>query len=395
MPISAISFADVVRPKFLSLRGRISTSNLDYYQSMASKKERINNFIDTYYYVILTPVVFLLHKAFVFLTNPFAAIEVKHTAVQSVIQNFGLLLFSFIIVRGSIYISARLNRYLPWVKTPAWRALTQLVAQLALAVVWIGIYQTVIAYFLHDVNILTLVNSEAATPEIKFILWRVFFASILVSLFVSVIITGRAFRLKTDEMALHASELKRIAMQAELESLKLQLDPHFMFNNFSALSELIEEDKAQAQSFVEHLSRVYRYMVQNINHDVITLQKELKFIESYNYLINIRHGNNVIIDIKIPESKAQKKIPPITLQLLIENAMKHNIASEGQPLHISIFADDDYLVVTNKLQKIMTAPLSAKIGLENIKARYRIVSGLEPIIEQTDSSFFVRLPLLN
>jgi LytS/YehU family sensor histidine kinase len=182
-----------------------------------------------------------------------------------------------------------------------------------------------------------------------------------------------------------------------LQSLKLQLDPHFMFNNFSTLSELISEDRALAQAFIEHLSKVYRYMILNIHYNTISVQKELKFIQSYIYLITIRHGKNVVIDIDVPDAALEKQLPPITLQLLIENAIKHNIASESQPLYVSITVDHGQrLVVVNNLQRITGGSIhSSQLGLKNIRERYRLVSGQLPEIHVSDDTFRVLLPLLD
>lgn len=363
-------------------------------QYMTNQKENWIEFGNRYYKFFLVPVVFGLHKLLFFLTDPFAEPFRELSVLEITVQNAGLLLFSFVIVQGSVRITNRLNQRLPWSTTPALRALVQVIAQLFLATVWIIIYQSVVIWILFDKNIFSILNSAAFTPEIRFSIWRFIFASALVSLVTSLIVTGRNIRMHTAEMKIQAAQLKQTALQAELQSLKLQLDPHFVFNNFSTISALIEEDKTLAQTFVENLSRVYRYMIQNIHSDTITLQKEIKFIESYIYLIFIRHGNNVKVDMHVPENLMQKRIPPITLQLLIENAIKHNIATTYQPLTITLTATERELLVCNNLQRIPNSGYtSSHIGLENIKARYRIVIGREPEIVETDKSFCVTLPL--
>lgn len=351
--------------------------------------------MNKHYPFFLVPVVFGFHHLFFFLTDPFAHPIRERTLYEIAVQNIGLLFFCSIIIAGSMRITNKLNKKLPWANSPLLRILVQIFAQLVLSTVWIFIYQFIIVMVLFDVNMITLINSPEFTPEIRFIIWRFFFASALVSLLASIIITARNFRMLTAEMKLSAAQLKQTAIQAELQSLKLQLDPHFMFNNFSTLAALIEEDKAQAQAFVENLSRVYRYMIQNIHSDTISLQKELKFIESYVYLISIRHGSNVSVAVQVPDEYLEKRIPPITLQLLIENAIKHNIASSRQPLRITLSVFGNALVVQNNLQRIPNATqTSSQIGLENIKARYRIVSGLVPEVRESDDSFSVWLPLL-
>lgn len=362
---------------------------------MTTRKEQWAEYINKHYKYFLVPVVFGFHKLFFFLTDPYAEPLRDRTLLEVTVQNIGLILFSFIIMHGSIRITNHLNERLPWATTPALRAIIQIFAQLMLSTIWIFIYQFIIVLVLFNVNMFTIINSPEFTPEVRFMIWRFFFASAMVSLFTSLIITGRNFRMQTAEMKIQAAQLEQTAMQAELQTLKLQIDPHFVFNNFSTISALIEEDKTLAQTFVENLSRVYRYMIQNIHSDTITLQKEVRFIESYIYLISIRHSNNVKVNINIPEKLMQKRIPPITLQLLIENAIKHNVASEAKPLTITLQVVGNTLTVSNTLQRITTPPHSSRIGLENIKSRYRIVSGKEPLIYETAESFIVELPLLD
>lgn len=363
---------------------------------MITSKTKWIEFINKYYKYFLIPIVFFTHKLLFFLTDPYAQPIRKLTFQESFIQNLGLLFFSFILVYGSVRNVNRLNKRLPWAASPILRLIAQVFVQLMLSTIWIFIYLFVVVKMLFDVNIFSLITSPDLTPGIRFVIWRFFFTSALVSLFVSLIITGRNFRMETAEMKIQAAQLKQIAAQAELQALKLQLDPHFVFNNFSTVSALIEEDKALAQSFVENLSRVYRYMVQNIHSDTITLQREVKFIESYIYLISIRHGDNVRIKVNIPEEFLQKRIPPITLQLLIENAIKHNIASHTKPLNINIGVADDMLRVSNNLQRFSNpSQISTRIGIENIKSRYRIVSGKEPVVIETADDFIVELPLLD
>jgi two-component system LytT family sensor kinase len=361
-----------------------------------TRRERWAEYVNKHYKLFLVPVVFGFHKLFFFLTDPYAEPLRSRTLLENTVQNIGLILFSFIIIHGSVRITNRLNERLPWATTPALRVLVQIFAQLMLSTVWIMIYQFIVVLALYNVNMFTLIGSPEFTPEIRFVMWRFFFASAMVSLFASLIITGRNFRMQNAELKIQAAQLREVAAQAELQALKLQLDPHFVFNNFSTLSALIEEDKNLAQLFVENLSRVYRYMIQNIHSDTITLHKEVKFIESYIYLISIRHSDNVKVTVNIPEEFFQKRIPPITLQLLIENAIKHNIASAAQPLTITIAIADNQLRVSNNLQRISIPPhTSSRIGLENIKSRYRIVSGKEPVVDETTDAFTVKLPLLD
>lgn len=202
--------------------------------------------------------------------------------------------------------------------------------------------------------------------------------------------------IESNKLELHAHQLKENALQSELEILKLQLDPHFLFNNFSILTQLIETNTKDAQEFLSNLSRVYRYILTSGKKDIIALKEELKFVEMYFHLIKIRHGDTIFLNIHVSDSDKRKGIPPITLQLLIENAIKHNISTVKQPLHLVIESCQDlYIVVRNNLQPINIDYKSTGMGLKNIKERYQLLQGEAPEIKTSETSFEVKLPLLN
>ena len=201
--------------------------------------------------------------------------------------------------------------------------------------------------------------------------------------------------IESNKLEIHALQLKESALQSELEVLKLQLDPHFLFNNFSILTQLIETNQKAAQEFLSNLSRVYRYILTTGKRDLVTLDEELKFVEMYFHLLKIRHGESIHLEIKIDEKDKIKSIPPVTLQLLIENAIKHNISTIKQPLMIEIRSvEDDNLVVKNNLQRINIDYKNTGVGLKNIQERYMLLHSSTPEIKATETSFEVKLPLL-
>jgi len=251
---------------------------------------------------------------------------------------------------------------------------------------------------------ITLLGDGRKFSEINSIALRqTFVVSVLLSILISLIYTGNFFLqqwkvalLESSTLNLKAAEFKRIALEAELESLKMQLDPHFMFNNFSTLSALITEDQNLAQHFLEKLSRVYRYMIINVNKNIISVEEELNFANAYYYLIKIRLGDNIKMDSDLPDAVLKKGIPPITLQLLIENAIKHNTASRSKPLLITIRADENEdLLVTNTLQPLNYNIPSTGTGIKNIKGRYKLLSDRLPDITEEDKLFRVKLPLMD
>lgn len=202
--------------------------------------------------------------------------------------------------------------------------------------------------------------------------------------------------IESNQLEIHAHQLKESALQAELEVLKLQLDPHFLFNNFSILTQLIGANPKGAQDFLSNLSRVYRYILTMAKKDVVFLEDELKFVEMYFHLIKIRHGETIYLDVNVEATDKAKGIPPVTLQLLIENAIKHNISTIKQPLRLSISScGDGTIVVQNNFQPINIDYKSTGMGLKNIRERYQLLQGKIPEIMRTENSFEVKLPLLN
>ena len=161
------------------------------------------------------------------------------------------------------------------------------------------------------------------------------------------------------------------SLQAQLQNLKNQINPHFLFNNMSVLSSLVYKDQDKAVEFINQLSKVYRYLLDNQNNELVTVEEELTFIRSYIFLLHIRFDQNLIIKTEVKKEDRTWLIPPMALQILIENAIKHNEASSEHPLAISIISEDEKLVVENNLQLRSQHEPGSKTGLENIRARYK------------------------
>ncbi len=166
---------------------------------------------------------------------------------------------------------------------------------------------------------------------------------------------------------------REVALHSQLQSLKAQIDPHFMFNNFSILSELIQDDPPLAEKFLHHLSRVYRYITQNLERSLIPVSEEIGFLGHYLYLIKMRYGENVKVEIDPLLKTAQDHIPPASLQLLVENAIKHNGHSPETPLVIGISREESTIVVENNLVPLMSRIESTGLGQKNIKDRYIVM----------------------
>lgn len=206
-------------------------------------------------------------------------------------------------------------------------------------------------------------------------------------------------------------EKLRVAnLQSQLDVLKSQVNPHFLFNALNSLSALISEDPQQAEVFVNKLSQVYRYVLQ-VNRvegprndryaepgpdpNLTTLTAELQFIDAYYHLLHTRYGTGLSLTVSVDEVHHACQLPPLTLQLLVENAVKHNVVSTKRPLRIAILTDEQgRLVVKNNLQRKATRALSNGVGLSNIVAKYQMLNLPQPSVEESNGQFTVRLPLL-
>jgi two-component system, LytTR family, sensor kinase len=189
--------------------------------------------------------------------------------------------------------------------------------------------------------------------------------------------------------------LKQLTIQQEFEALKGQVNPHFLFNCFNTLSSLISEDRKQAEVFLDELSKVYRYLLRNNEDGLSTLQTEIRFIQSYSRLLKTRHGEAVQIEIEIDKKYEQYLLPSLSLQLLVENAVKHNVLSRNKPLVIDIFTTTgNKLVVSNNLQLRTKKGPSNKIGLENIRSKYDLLNEPGFQVLEDPTSFSVVLPLI-
>lgn len=188
--------------------------------------------------------------------------------------------------------------------------------------------------------------------------------------------------------------LKRENIKAQLDALRTQVNPHFLFNNLNTLSSLIPENPKHAVGFVQQLSKVYRHILEIKDAKSIVLKDELDVAEAYRFLLKTRFENNLEININIPNEKLNKKIVPLSIQLLMENAIKHNIVSSTKPLLINIFSNNGSLVIENNLQIKNQITESTGIGLENIRNRYKLITDKVVTVDETENKFTVTIPLI-
>ena len=181
---------------------------------------------------------------------------------------------------------------------------------------------------------------------------------------------------------------------AKFDALKNQLDPHFLFNSLNVLTSLIEENPDQAQKFTTSLSKVYRYVLEQKNKELVLVDEELEFAKTYMSLLKMRFEDSIVFDIPAQSKNPESKVVPLALQLLLENAVKHNMVTPSRPLHIKIYEQDQQLIVENNLQPKQIVKKSSGVGLNNIKQRYDLLTNKKINIQQEANRFAVAIPML-
>lgn len=243
---------------------------------------------------------------------------------------------------------------------------------------------------------LTQSNWEKFWPEInrptsgKFLLATFFVTVVILAIYESMY----AFDMWSLGIA-DNERLKKENIKAQLDTLKNQVNPHFLFNSLNTLAALIPENSDLSVEYVEKLSRVYRFVLEIKDKKLITLREELKALDAYKFLLQIRFGEKMRFSINIPDNKKDLMLVPLSIQMLIENAVKHNVISQKKPLSIEIFTEQDYVVIQNNLQPKTQVYNSTKTGLLNIEKRYDLLTGKKPKIMSNNQYFIVKLPLIS
>lgn len=213
-------------------------------------------------------------------------------------------------------------------------------------------------------------------------------------LIITTIYEGITFFEKWKGAIIEAEELEKLSLESQFRSLQSQLNPHFLFNSFNVLSSLISESPARAERFVDELSNVYRYLLRSNEKELATVGEELRFIRSFAHLLETRHDRGISLNIHVLKENMEKKLPTLALQVLVENAVKHNEISPEKPLKIEIGEEGSMLFVRNNIQQKSTKPQSNQVGLTNLRQRYELlgVPGFE--VRQDGQVFHVALPMI-
>jgi two-component system, LytTR family, sensor kinase len=294
------------------------------------------------------------------------------------------ILITFFIWEGNLRLDFLLDKIFPWQKNATKRALIQLFVTITFSA--IGIFLSMIAF---DKLVCPLPPSTRDDfMTISIIL------GVLISIMIVAILVGIQFFNNWKKSMLEAEQYKNESLQAQLQNLKSQINPHFLFNNMSVLSSLVYKDQDKAVEFINQLSKVYRYLLDSKDSELVTVEEEMAFIKSYIYLLKIRFDSNIVFSINVGEDSLKKLVPPMSIQILLENTIKHNEVSSEQPLTVIIHSTTNALSVSNNLQLRSNKEVSLKNGLNNIRERYKYFTEQSIEIDNDTKSFTVKIPLL-
>lgn len=310
-------------------------------------------------------------------------------------QNFLLtalisFMYSFVLGVGNGLINDFLNRKFPWSEATTKRAIISIIAIL--------VANTVLVYFCNYMNFVIFQQSattqEYFSGKYNFINWF----TINIALLISAFLHAKGFMeelKKTSKKEVVEQKLIATSANAQFESLKNQLDPHFLFNSLNVLSSLIDENPNQAQKFTASMSKIYRYVLEQKDKELVTVEDEIDFAKTYCELLKTRFEDSVHFSFDVKQDDFRRFVVPLSLQLLLENCIKHNLATSSKPLMIRIFVEDDHLCVENNLQIREQIKESAGIGLANIVQRYSLLTKKNVFVEKSEDYFKVKLPVLN
>lgn len=345
---------------------------------------------------------FVLHYLVSYILDPYSAYWQDYftRSISEIIAEWAVsFLFCFLISEVSIFIHRKLNLRVPWTQNKSKRLFLEITLNF-IAVLTL-ILMNMLCYAIIDPQS-AQIESVPSMEEIKDILqWIV--VSLVIS-FMIISINTMSYLINNwietaTEMSEHkikAAELKQASVEAELNALKMQLDPHFIFNNLSVLSELILEDQQLGFEYSENFAKVYRFLLVNSKKNMITLDEEIRFLNAYIFLIEHRVGSGVNFTIDIDDHSRNMYIPSLTLQLLIENAIKHNSTNKRRPLMIRISNEEvGKVVIENTLSPLDHSEItSTGIGLNNITSRFQLLGEQVPEVTRDQHTFRVSIQLV-
>lgn len=323
--------------------------------------------------------------------NILLGIVIETLFMRGTFESIGNFIFGFIWAfsisftqwAGLVLINYLIDLKIKWIEQPVLRSVVGLISLISYSVIAFLSVQFTFYFIMYGI-----VPTDAWQSISNSIIY-----SLLISFIISLIFTAIGFFKAWKKALIDTGEMKAEMLAYKYESLRNQLNPHFLFNSFNVLSDLVYSDQAMAVRFIQQMSDLFRYVLDNRDNELVMLSEEVEFIRSFTYLLKTRFDNKleIVIDFK---AASNEYIVPMTLQLLVENAVKHNEVSEDNPLLISIRKSNDYLEVENSLLVKNVGDDSKNIGLKNIEQQFSFFTDKLIEIERTDGKFRVRVPIL-
>jgi len=314
---------------------------------------------------------------------------VPEKTVENYITNILISAFyTFTIALGNGFINDYLSRRFSWVDHTRKRTI--------LGVIGAILVNVILVFVLNYINFIIYQKQDFSkffSGEMGFFNWF----SINIALLISAILHAKGFIeewKKSSRKEVVEQKLIAKSANAQFESLKNQLDPHFLFNSLNVLSSLIDENPNQAQRFTASMSKIYRYVLEQKDKELVTVAEEIEFAKTYCNLLKTRFEDSVSFEFKVNETDLKSYVVPLSLQLLLENCIKHNFATSTKPLHIKIYSENGFLFIENNLQEREQMKESAGIGLSNIVQRYSLLTKQNVFIEKSEDFFKVKIPML-
>lgn len=294
-----------------------------------------------------------------------------------------IIIATVVILEGNLRIDRWLSQKYPWANLPEKRSVIQFLVSLF----YTAFLLYVLMFFIH---VLKTGQYELFNPKMGQMLIPAIFVTIA---FIAIDIGYQFFKAWRQSL-IEVEKYKTKSAQAQLENLKNQLNPHFLFNNLSVLTSLVYKDQDKAVDFINELSKVYRYVLDNKNAELVRLREELDFLEHYIYLLKIRFGDSIEFLINIDKNTREGYLPPMCLQMLVENTIQHNETSQANHLKVLIYTEKNHLIIENAIQPRSDKPESSQTGLKNIASRYAFFTDEKTDVIRTDKMFKVVLPLI-
>ena len=301
------------------------------------------------------------------------------------IDTIAIILVTIITWEGNLQIDHRLNVKYSWVTDTRKRLRLQLIISPLYTIFVLTLLIAIFHAFIDEKN----------GPPPRHGIDPLFIPGIFTALTVLAIDISIQFFKGWKQSLIDVEKHKAESVSAQLENLKNQLNPHFLFNNLSVLASLVYKDQDKAVEFINELSKVYRYILENKNAELVSLQEELDFLEHYIYLLKIRFDSGISFDILIDDDSKSLFMPPMSLQMLVENAIQHNEASQSNPLRISVYTGLKLITIKNSVNLRRDKIVSSKTGLKNIESRYSFFTSQQVYITNDGKIFQVSLPLIS